>query len=104
MFKIGNQGTFETLPDEAMAIYKGDVIAVEEFIKQGMDLEEKITISKYIALTSLDIALITNQQAVVKLLLEHGVNLNVKNNPAILKAVRYCGKIRFDICTSMELH
>ncbi|UPK41806.1 ankyrin repeat domain-containing protein [Paenibacillus pabuli] len=92
MFKIGNQGTFETLPDEAMAIYKGDVIAVEEFIKQGMDLEEKITLSKYIALTSLDIALITNQQAVVKLLVEHGVNLNVKNNPAILKAVRYCGE------------
>lgn len=32
MFKIGNQGTFETLPDHAMAIYKGDVIAVEDAI------------------------------------------------------------------------
>ncbi|WP_413372229.1 ankyrin repeat domain-containing protein [Paenibacillus taichungensis] len=92
MFKIGNQGTFETLPDHAKAIYKGDVIAVEEFIKQGMDLEKEITLSKYIALTPLDIALITNQQAVVKLLVDNGVNLNVKDNPAILKAVRYGGE------------
>ncbi|MFE6075877.1 ankyrin repeat domain-containing protein [Paenibacillus sp. NPDC057886] len=92
MFKIGNQGTFETLPDEAMAVYKGDVIAVEEFIRQGMDLEKEIKLSKYIALTPLDIALITNQQAVVKLLVEYGANLNVKDNPAILKAVRYGGE------------
>ncbi|KOY16354.1 ankyrin repeat domain-containing protein [Paenibacillus xylanivorans] len=92
MFKIGNQGTFETLPDHAMAIYKGDVIAVEEFIREGMDLEKEISLSKYIALTPLDIALITNQQAVVKLLVEYGVNLNVKDNPAILRAVRYGGE------------
>ncbi|QLG39834.1 ankyrin repeat domain-containing protein [Paenibacillus sp. E222] len=92
MFKIGNQGTFETLPDEAMAIYKGDVIAVEEFIKHGMDLEKEITLSKYIALTPLDIALITNQLPVIKVLVERGVNLNVKDNPAILKAVRYGGE------------
>lgn len=92
MFKIENQGTFETLPDEAMAIYKGDVITLEEFIRQGMDLEKEITLSKYIALTPLDIALITNQHAVVKLLVERGANLNVKNNSALLKAVRYCGE------------
>ncbi len=92
MFKIGNQGEFETLPDHAMAIYMGDTAAVEEFIKQGMDLEKEISLSKYIALTPLDLVLITNQQAVVKLLVEHGVNLNVKNNPAILKAARYGGE------------
>ncbi|MDN4601937.1 ankyrin repeat domain-containing protein [Paenibacillus sp. F6_3S_P_1C] len=92
MFKIGNQGTFETLPDHAVAIYKGDVTGVEKFIKQGMELEKEISLSKYIALTPLDIALITNQQAVVKLLVERGVNLNVKDNPAILKAARYCGE------------
>jgi len=92
LFKIENQGTFETLPDEAMAIYKGDVITLEEFIRQGMDLEKEITLSKYIALTPLDIALITNQHAVVKLLVERGANLNVKNNSALLKAVRYCGE------------
>ncbi|KAA8751509.1 ankyrin repeat domain-containing protein [Paenibacillus sp. UASWS1643] len=92
MFKIGNQGSFETLPDQARAIYEGDTGAVEQFIKQGMGLEEEITLSKYIALTPLDLALICNQLEVVKLLVEHGVNLNVKNNPAILKAVRYCGE------------
>lgn len=52
-----------------------------------MDLEEEITLSKYIALTPLDLALICNQPEVVKLLVEHGVNLNAKNNPSILKAV-----------------
>ncbi|GAS82536.1 ankyrin repeat domain-containing protein [Paenibacillus amylolyticus] len=92
MFKIGNQGSFETLPNHARAIYEGDTDAVEGFIKQGMDLEEEITLSKYIALTPLDLALICNLPEVVKLLVEHGVNLNVKNNPAILKAVRYCGE------------
>jgi ankyrin repeat protein len=80
------------LPDHAKAIYEGDTDAVEEFIKQGMDLEVEIILSKYIALTPLDLALICNQPEVVKLLVEHGVNLNVKNNPAILKAVRYCGE------------
>lgn len=92
MFKIGNQGSFETLPDQARAIYEGDTGAVEQFIKQGLGLEEEITLSKYIALTPLDLALICNQLEVVKLLFEHGVKLNVKNNPAILKAVRYCGE------------
>ncbi|MCP1185229.1 ankyrin repeat domain-containing protein [Paenibacillus sp. 1781tsa1] len=92
MFQIGNQGSFETLPDHARAIYEGDTGAVEQFVKQGMDLEEEITLSKYIALTPLDLALICNQLEVIKLLVEHGVNLNVKNNPAILKAVRYCGE------------
>ncbi|MFS0868312.1 hypothetical protein AB3N00_00040 [Paenibacillus xylanilyticus] len=60
MFKIGSQGTFETLPDFAMAIYRGDTTAVEEFIRQGTNLEESISLSKYIALTPLDLA-ITNQ-------------------------------------------
>ncbi|MGC5773137.1 hypothetical protein [Paenibacillus pabuli] len=68
MFKIGNQGNFETLPDHAMAIYKGDAAPVEEFFKQGIELEKEISLSEYIALTPLDLALITNQQAVVKLL------------------------------------
>lgn len=52
-----------------------------------MDLEEEITLSKYIALTPLDLALICNQPEVVKLLVEHGVNLNAKNKPSILMAV-----------------
>ncbi|WP_440109565.1 ankyrin repeat domain-containing protein [Paenibacillus sp. QZ-Y1] len=75
-----------------MAIYKGDAAAVEKHITESMDLEKEISLSKYIALTPLDLALITNQQAVVKLLVEHGAKLNVKDNPAILKAVRYGGE------------
>ncbi|MCM3171606.1 ankyrin repeat domain-containing protein [Paenibacillus sp. MER 99-2] len=92
MFKIGNQGTFKTLPDQAQAIYQGDTAAVEEFIEQGMDLEAEIVLSQYTAMTPIDLAIISNQPAVVRLLVSHGVNLNAKNNPAILKAVRSCGE------------
>ncbi len=38
----------------------------------------------------MDLALIAEQSGVVKLLVEHGADLNVKQNPAFLKAVRYC--------------
>ena len=92
LFKIGNQGTFETLPDFAMAIYKGDTAAVDEWIREGVDLEAPITLSKYIALTPIELALITNQQKMVELFVEHGVNLNMKGNPSILTAARYGGE------------
>ncbi len=92
MFKIGSQGTFDTLPDFAMAIYKGDTAAVEEWIREGVDLEEPIVLSKYIALTPLELALITNQKKIVELFVENGVNLNMKGKPAILTAARYGGE------------
>ncbi|WP_426641561.1 ankyrin repeat domain-containing protein [Paenibacillus illinoisensis] len=92
MFKIGSQGMFETLPDFAMAIYKGDTVAVEERIREGVDLDAPISLSKYIALTPLELALITNQKKIVELFVENGVNLNMKGKPAILTAARYGGE------------
>ncbi len=92
MFKIGSQGTFETLPDFAMTIYKGDTAAVEERIKEGVDLDAPISLSKYIALTPLELALITNHQKIIELFVENGVNLNMKDKPSILTAARYGGE------------
>lgn len=93
MFKIGSQGTFETLPDFAMTIYKGDTAAVEERIKEGVDLDAPISLSKYIALTPLELALITNHQKIIELFVENGVNLNMKDKPSILTAARYGGEV-----------
>ncbi|PAF33889.1 hypothetical protein CHI14_00055 [Paenibacillus sp. 7516] len=75
-----------------MAIYKGDTAAVEEWIREGVDLEEPISLSKYIALTPLELSLITNQKKIVELFVENGVNLNMKGKPAILIAARYGGE------------
>ena len=57
-----------------------------------MDLEEPIALSKYIALTPLELALITNQKKIVELFVENGVNLNMKGKPSILTAARYGGE------------
>ncbi|WP_342551578.1 ankyrin repeat domain-containing protein [Paenibacillus sp. FSL R7-0652] len=91
MYKIGNQGTFKTLPDEALAIYQGNTEGVEACLEHGMDLEEKIVLSRHTELSPLHLALICNQPKVVRLLVERGAALNAKENPAILYAVRYCG-------------
>nr|WP_154890532.1 ankyrin repeat domain-containing protein [Paenibacillus xylanexedens] len=91
MYKIGNQGTFKTLPDPALAIYQGDVARVEAYIQQGMDLEEKIALSSNITLRPLDLALICNQSKVVRLLVERGAEINAKDHSAILYAARYGG-------------
>nr|WP_145401303.1 ankyrin repeat domain-containing protein [Paenibacillus xylanexedens] len=91
MYKIGNQGTFQTLPDQALAIYEGNVSGVERFLDQSMDLEDNISLSNHIELTPLELALICNQPKVVRLLVERGAELNAKDNPAILYAARWCG-------------
>lgn len=56
----------------------------------GWDIEEGIVLSKYITLSPLDLALISERLDVVKLLVERGADLNVSNNPSFLRAVRYC--------------
>lgn len=92
MIQLKDIGRFETLPDRAMQIVEGHVPALREAIAHGWDIEEEITLSKYTALRPLHIALLAEQLPVVKLLIEHGVNLNDKQDPAFLVAVRYCGE------------
>jgi len=75
-----------------MHIYKGNIPALEAEIAAGWDIEEGIVLSKRISLSPLDLALVLQKKEVIKLLVEHGVNLNVHHNPAFLRAVRYCGE------------
>lgn len=90
MIRLKDIGKFEELPQMAMHIYKGNIPELEAAIRAGWDIEEGIVLSKYTTLTPLDLALISERMDVIKLLVQHGVNLNVKNNPAFLLAIRYC--------------
>ncbi|WP_068774996.1 ankyrin repeat domain-containing protein [Paenibacillus sp. FJAT-26967] len=90
MINLKGIGKFEELPEIAIHIYKGNIPALQAAITTGWDIEEGIELSKYTTLSPLDLALISQQMDVVKLLVEHGVNLNVNHNPAFLGAVRYC--------------
>ncbi|MEK8130103.1 ankyrin repeat domain-containing protein [Paenibacillus filicis] len=90
MIVLKDIGRFKELPECGMHIYEGNISALHAAIESGWDIEEGIVLSKYITVSPLDLALISQQMDVVKLLVEHGVNLNVRHNPAFLRAVRYC--------------
>lgn len=90
MIVLKDIGRFEQLPDNAMLIYQGQLPALQAAISAGWDIEEGIVLSKYSTLSPLNLALVSQQKEVIKLLVEHGVNLNVHHDPAFLTAVRYC--------------
>ena len=90
MITLKGIGKFNDLPEIAMHIYNSNIPALQVAIEEGWDIEADIKLSKHISLSPLDLALISQRLNVVKLLVEHDVNLNVKNNPAFLQAVRYC--------------
>jgi len=90
MIVLKDIGKFEALPETAMHIYKANIPALHAAIAAGWDIEEGIVLSKHTTISPLDLALASQQMEVVKLLVEHGVNLNVHHNPAFLRAVRYC--------------
>ncbi|MBH5319395.1 ankyrin repeat domain-containing protein [Paenibacillus sp. GSMTC-2017] len=90
MINLKGIGKFENLPEIAMHIYKGNIAALQAAITAGWDIEAGIILSKHTTLSPLDLALVLQKMDVVKLLVELGVNLNVNQNPAFLRAVRYC--------------
>ncbi|WNC15930.1 ankyrin repeat domain-containing protein [Brevibacillus brevis] len=97
MIKLKDVGRFETLPERALQIYEGDVAALREALAQGWDMEQQIELSRYTSVSPLHLALLAEQLPVVKLLIEHGANLNDREEPAFLIAVRYCDEetVRF---------
>lgn len=82
MIKLKDIGNFEVLPEIAMHIIQGNISALRQALTEGWDIEQEIILSKYTTLSPLDITLITEQMDVLKLLVEQGVQLNVKDNPA----------------------
>lgn len=90
MVKLKDIGNFKSVPQIVGDIIKGNIPALDEYFSKGWDIEKGIKIGKYTTLSPLDIALIMESFDSVKWLVEKGVNLNVKGNPAFLLAVRYC--------------
>jgi len=90
MIEIKDIGTFESIPQIVTDIIHGDIEALNNYLQQGLDIEKLIEIDEYIEESPLDIALIMESFDSVKWLVEQGVNLNSKENPSFLRAVRYC--------------
>ena len=90
MVRLKDIGEFETIPEILNDILTESIPKLEEHLLKGWDIEKNISIDKYIDLSPLDCALIIEAFESVKWLVEHGVNLNKKDNPSFLTAVRYC--------------
>ena len=90
MVRLKDIGEFETIPEILNDILTESIPKLEEHLLKGWDIEKNISIGKYTDLSPLDCALIIEAFESVKWLVEHGVNLNKKDNPSFLTAVRYC--------------
>lgn len=105
MIVLKGIGKFKELPEIAMHIYEGNMPALHAAITAGWDVEEGIVLSRYTTLSPLDLALVSQKLEVVKLLVEHGADLNVHHNPAFLRAVRHCKEdiVRYIAAQGAEL-
>jgi uncharacterized protein len=105
MIVLKGIGNFKELPEIAMHIYEGNMPALHAALTAGWDIEEGIVLSKHITLSPLDLALISQRMEVIKLLVEHGADLNVLHNPAFLRAVRHCKEdiVRYIAAQGAEL-
>ncbi|WP_311082359.1 ankyrin repeat domain-containing protein [Paenibacillus polymyxa] len=92
MIQLKDIGRFDALPEIAMYIVEGNISALHQALTEGWDIEQEIKLSKNITLSPLDLALISQRMDVLKLLVEKGVQLNAKDRPAFLTAVRYCSE------------
>jgi hypothetical protein len=90
MIRLKDIEEFETIPEILNDIITENIPKLEEHLLKGWDIDKIISISEYIDLSPLDCALIQGCFKSVKWLVEHGVNLNMKDNPSFLTAVRYC--------------
>ncbi|UQZ36497.1 hypothetical protein C2I18_24965 [Paenibacillus sp. PK3_47] len=89
MYKLKSIGNFAAMPAEAIPIYEGNVQAVQNLLAEGWEVNSEITLSKHSRVTPLELALIRDDLEMVKLLVEHGAELNNSEKPAFLTAARY---------------
>jgi len=91
MIEINGIGKCKTVSPIANDIVNGNLPALEERLQQGWNLKENIAVVEYIKkfppiLCALGVGCFES----VKWLVEHGANLNDKEYPSFLIAVRYC--------------
>ena len=90
MIKLKDIGSFKYIPEILDDIIKENISKLDEHLAKDWDINKNISISKYTDLSPLDCALIMEAFESVKWLVEHGANLNTKDRPSFLTAVRYC--------------
>lgn len=90
MIKLKDIGSFKSIPEILDDIIKENISKLDEHLAKAWDINKNISISKYTDLSPLDCALIMEAFESVKWLVEHGANLNTKDRPSFLTAVRYC--------------
>ena len=90
MIRLKDIGEFETIPEILNDIMTENIPKLEEHLLKGWDIDKIISVNKYTDLSPLDCAMIIEAFESVKWLVEHRVNLNKKDNPSFLTAVRYC--------------
>ena len=88
--KLEDIGEFKSVPQVIEDIINENTAALDDHLSQGWDIEQEVEIDESESLSPLDCALIMNCFKSVQWLVEHDVNLNVKENPGFLKAARYC--------------
>ena len=96
MIHLKDLGSFESVSDLVTDIINGNITALESALNSGWDIDEPIQIGKYSEYSPLQLALVMDCFPSVKWLVEHGVNLNDKENPSFLLAVRYGNKELID--------
>ena len=89
MIHLKDLGTFESVPELVTDIINGNITALESTLNSGWDIDETIQIGKYSEYSPLQLALVMNCVPSVQWLVEHGADLNDKENPSFLLAVRY---------------
>ena len=89
MIELKDLGTFESVPEIAIDIVKGNIVALETALAEGWDIHKPIQLGKYSEYSPLELALVMNCLPSVQWLVEHGVDLNDEENPSFLLAVRY---------------
>lgn len=62
MYKVGNIGNFETLPEMAIYIYEGNESALTSALAAGIDIHERLKLGKYSEVTLIELAIILNQR------------------------------------------
>lgn len=92
MYNIGNLGSFETIPETAAAIYEKNLKKMQELYERGWNINEKISLGKYSNVTPLEIAVITNNTAPLRWLLENSVSLDIGNFTIIEQAAQHCNE------------
>ncbi len=83
-------GPTEELTATTKLIMEEDIDALEKLVDQGFDINKKFQMAKHTTETPLELALCENKYKVLEWLLSHNVELNDKEDPAIVMASSNC--------------